>query len=143
MGERKKGMTEKQYKKADSMVLITLMVVVVGIFLNMLGMVSTGSGNRKVMVVTVISVLGAIANIVAYGKFRGDKKCGIIMTMITTVVWAVMVVLVDAQYFYMLAAPVFIAQMAYLEKKRIFINALIMGPIFAIKSLMLAKNGDV
>ena len=136
-------MTERQYRKADSMVLITLMVVIVGIFLNMLGMVSTGRADKKATVVTVISVLGAIATVVVYNKLKGDKKCGIIMTMITTVVWAVMVVLIDAQYFYMLAAPVFIAQMAYLEKKRILINALIMAPIFAVKSLMLAKSGVV
>lgn len=35
-------MTEKQYKKADSMVFPTLMVVMIGTFLNMLGLASQG-----------------------------------------------------------------------------------------------------
>ena len=37
-----KTMTEKQYRKADAMVYATLMVVMIGIFLNMLGMISSG-----------------------------------------------------------------------------------------------------
>lgn len=136
-------MTEKQYRKADSMVFVTLMVIILGTFLNMLGMISMSGGSMPVIIVTVVSVIGIIATIVSYIKYKGNRKCGIMMSVMATIVWAVMVVLVDAQFFYMLAAGLFIAQMAYLEKRRIIISAIAVLPVFAAKSLMLAQNGAV
>jgi len=136
-------MTEKQYKKADSMVYATLMVVILGIFLNMLGMLTSNSNNGNMTIVTIISLIGAIATFSIYRSSRGTRRCGILMTATATFVWACMVLFVDAQFFYMLAAALFIAQMAYLEKKRIIITAIIVLPIFAARSMMLATNGAV
>ncbi len=133
-------MTEKQYKKADSMVLSTLLVVNIGILLNMLGMISMSGADRPVLIVTAASVIGAIVTIVSYINLKGTKNCGILMSVVTITVWAVMVILVEAQFFYMLAAPIFVAQMAYLEKKRIIGCAVVILPIFMIKSLMLSGN---
>lgn len=136
-------MTEKQYKKADFMVLVTLLVVIVGTFLNMLGMISMQGADMKVLFVTIVSVVGAIATIVVYRSTCGTKNCGIIMSVVAIIVWGAMVLGIEAQFFYMLAAPIFVAQMAYLEQKRIIISAAIVVPLFAGKSLMLSKNGVV
>ncbi len=136
-------MTEKQYKKADSMVLATLLVVMIGTFLNMLGMISMGQADIYTKIITIVSVAGAVLTIGFFVKLRGRKECGILMSVTTIIVWGVMVVFVDAQYFYMLAAPIFVAQMAYLEKKRVLISTLVILPIFAVKSLSLSKNGTV
>lgn len=135
-------MTEKQYKKADRMVLSTLLVVMLGVFLNMLGTISMGGMNGSAVIVTLTSLLGIVATLVLYTKLRGSKLCGIIMSVITIFVWAIMVIFVDAQFFYMLAAAIFVAQMAYLEKKRIIISAIIVIPIFIGKSLALAGTGN-
>ena len=75
-------MTEKQYRKADAMVFATLMVVIVGIFLNMLGMLSSGGSNTGMTIVTLVSVIGAIATVLGYRKLRGQRSCGIFMTVI-------------------------------------------------------------
>lgn len=136
-------MTEKQYKKADAMVYATLMVVILGIFLNMLGMLSSSDSNSGMTLVTVMSLVGAVATFAVYRNFKGTRRCGILMTVIATFVWACMVLLVDAQFFYMLAAALFIAQMAYLEKQRIIITAFVALPIFAVRSMMLATKGAV
>lgn len=136
-------MTRKQYKKADSMVVPVVLVVMLGTFLNMLGMLGTGQGNVFIKFVTGVSIVGIIAAIGIYVKLRGTRKCGILLSILATIVWGVMVVFVDAQFFYMLAAPIFVAQMAYLEKKRILISTLVIFPIFTIKSLLLFKNGIV
>lgn len=134
-------MTEKQYKKADSMVLPVLMVVMIGTFLNMLGMISTGQANGMMKMVAVISVICTIVTAGIYTKLKGTRKCGIIMSIIAISVWAIMVIFVDAQFFYMLAAPLFVAQMAYLEKRRIIISTLVILPIFTVKSMLLSgKN---
>lgn len=143
MDERAKKMTEKQYRKADKMVLSTLLVVMLGIFLNMLGMISTGGANTAMILVAVLSVIGVGVTITIYGKLKGTRSCGIFMSVVATIVWAVMVILVDAQFFYMLAAALFIAQMAYLEKKRIIISTVVILPIFTIKSLILTRSGSV
>lgn len=134
-------MTEKQYKKADSMVLPVLAVVMIGTFLNMLGMVSTGQANGAIKMVALISVICTIVTIGIYTKLKGTRKCGIIMSVIAIGVWAIMVIFVDAHFFYMLAAPIFVAQMAYLEKRRIVISTLVMLPVFTVKSMVLSgKN---
>lgn len=136
-------MTEKQYKKADAMVYATLMVVMIGIFLNMLGMISSGGNSTSMLLVAAVSIIGVISTIIGYKKLSGQRSCGIFMSVVATIVWAVMVLLVDAQFFYMLAAALFIVQMAYLEKKRIIINAVVILPIFAVRSMMLATGGKV
>ena len=134
-------MTEKQYRKADSMVFLTLMVVMVGTFLNMLGMI--GKGGTAIVIVTVGCALGAIITAITYKKCRGTKKCGIIMSVATAVTCILVIVFVDAQFFYMLVAPLFIAQMAYLDKRRVIISAAVVVPVFAVKSVILANRGVV
>ena len=136
-------MTEKQYRKADAMVYATLMVVMIGIFLNMLGMISSGGNSTSMLLVAAISIIGVIATIIGYKKLSGQRSCGIFMSVVATIVWAVMVLLVDAQFFYMLAAALFIVQMAYLEKKRIIVSAIVIVPVFAVRSMMLATEGQV
>lgn len=136
-------MTEKQYRKADKMVLSTLLVVIIGTFLNMLGMISMLGMTATTLIVTGTSLIGIIAIILCYMKFKGKKRCGILMAIITLIVWAVMAIFVDAQYFFMLAAAIFVGQMAYLERKRIIISAIITVPIFTVRSLILSGEGAV
>ncbi len=118
-------MTEKQYRKADSMVFPTLMVVMVGIFLNMLGMISTGGMSPAMLMVAGVSLLSAIVTVLFYIKYKGKRICGIYMSIMAVFVCAVMIVFVEAQFFYIVAAPALVAQMAYLERKRIIISSAI------------------
>ncbi len=136
-------MTEKQYKKADSKVFPTLMVVLLGAFLNMLGMAAQGGGPSITLVVTIESAIGTALAIFFYCKFRGKKICGIAMSVTAAVVCISIILFVDAQFFFMLVAAVFIAQMAYLQKKRIIIGAVVIVPIYAVRSMLLAKKGLV
>lgn len=136
-------MTEKQYKKADSMVFPTLMVVMIGIFLNMLGMAGADSGNVAVIAVVATSVLGILATSIIYVKMKGTRLCGPLMTTAAIIVWIVMVLGVEAPYFYMLAVALVIAQAAYLEKTRVNGSAMLILPIFIVRNLMLANKGVV
>lgn len=134
-------MTEKQYQKADSMVFYTLLVVITGTLLNMLGMISMSGASPAITAVTVICILGIGITIGAYAKLKGSRNCGIVMSVTAIIVWVVMVVSVEAHFFYMLAAALFIAQMAYLEKKRIIWSAVVVLPIFTVRSMMLSGKG--
>jgi len=134
-------MTEKQYRKADSMVFPTLLVVMGGIFLNMLGMISTGGANVGMIVVAVASIIGIIMTVIIFDTKKGTKRCGYFMVAIAGITCIMMIILVDAQFFYMLVAALFIVQMAYLEKMRIVVSAVIIVPIFTVKSMLLVGKG--
>lgn len=138
-------MTEKQYRKADTMVLPTIMVVMIGIVLNVLGMLTTGNGTgtMKLYVAMIASIVGIIVDIIVYFKLRGKKACGQFMLAIVAIVYIIMVVCVDAVYFYMLAAAIFVAHMAYLEFKRIVIAGVAAMPIFIVKTMILTMQGAV
>ena len=136
-------MTDKQYKKADTMVFPVVMVVMVGVALNMLGMVSTGDASRSVMVAMIASIIGVIVDVVVYVRMKGTKMCGIIMPTVAAVVYVIMVLCVDTVFFYMLAAAIFIIDMAYLTVKRIIMGGAVAMPIFVIKVFYLASKGLV
>ena len=136
-------MTEKQYRKADAMVYATLMVVVLGTLFSALGILATSGVSTQMIAVCVVSVIGIIVTVLIYKKQRGTIKCGSNMSLVATIVWAVMTILSDAQYFYMIAAAIFVAQMAYLAKKRIIGSTIVILPIFMVRSLMLSQKGVV
>ena len=136
-------MTEKQYRKADSKVFPTLLVVLVGIILNMVGMVATTGGTPKLYAVIAACFTAILVNIVSYMKLKGRRICGVIMPLAAAVAYTVMVVCVDAMSFFMLAAAIFIIEMAYLDYGRIVLTALISMPAFVVRTLALSKNGNV
>lgn len=132
-------MTEKQYRKADSKAFITFMVVMVGTFLDVLGLVSRGS--LPIYAIAICSALGSILTALIYKKFKGSPKCGIYMSVVTTVVGVAIILCLDTLFFYMIVSSLFIAQMAYLERKRILLVAAVIFPAYIIKSMVLAVNG--
>lgn len=134
-------MTEKQFKKADAMVFPMVLVVMVGIFLNILGMLATGGGTEKLYIVLAVSVAGVLADAIVYCKCKGTKLCGLLMPLIASVVYVVMVVLVDAIFFYLLAAVLYISAMAYLEIKRVWNVVIMTLPVFIVRSLYLNRVG--
>lgn len=136
-------MTEKQYRKADSKVFPTLVVVLVGIILNMIGMVATTGGTAKLYAVIAACVTAILVNIISYSKLKGKRICGVIMPLAAAVAYTVMVVCVDAVSFFMLASAIFIIEMAYLDYGRIVLTAIITMPAFVVRTLALSKSGNV
>lgn len=135
-------MTEKQYRKADSMVLIIVLVVLIGIALNMLGMITTSGGTMPLYIATGAALVGVIINIITYCVAKGKKICGWIMSIVASLAYTVMVVCVDAFFFYILASTIFVISMAYLEMKRILVTGIITMPAFIVKTIMLMKKGS-
>ncbi len=134
-------MTEKQYRKADSKAFLTFMVVTVGTFLDLIGLLSRGE--IPIYVVTICSALGSILLSLIYKKYKGTPKCGVYMATVTIVVGVAIIGCLDTLFFYLIVAAIFIAQMGYLQKKRILITAAIICPVFVVKSMILALNGEV
>ena len=136
-------MTENQYRKADSMVLPVVLVVMIGIILNMVGMIAMSGGTTNLFITTGVAVAGVIANIILYCILKGKKACGWLMMIIASVAYVVMVLCVDALFFYILAAAILIISMAYLEMKRILVAGILTLPVFVVRTLMLSKAGSV
>ncbi len=133
-------MTEKQYRKADSKVLPTILVILAGIALNMLGMITGKEGATAGIVVLAVSVVGALASIVLYAKQKGRRICGILMTLILIATYIVMVIFVNSLQFYAIAAAIFVISMAYLEFKRIIISGILTIPVLAVKAIYLSTK---
>ena len=70
-------MTEKQYRQADSKVFLALLIVTIGIFLNLLGMIFTSDVGGAIRFVAFLSAIGAIVIVVIYSKLKGTRQCGI------------------------------------------------------------------
>ena len=136
-------MTEKQYRKADTMVFIALFIVMAGILLNVLGFISTQGQSSGLKLTLVVSIVGIVLNTVLFIVYRGKRICGMLMTFVACVVYNVMLVNMDFLLFYLLAAVIFICGMAYLENRRIIIGALLTMPIFMIRTVALMKQGIV
>lgn len=136
-------MTERQYRKADAKVLPAVLIVVIGILLNVLGMVVTQGGTMNMNITLVVSIVCTVASIVAYCVTKGKRICGLLMTLFATIAYIVMVVCVDALFFYILIAAIFVVQMTYLEFGRVLITGIVSLPVMIIKSLSLGNKGVV
>lgn len=136
-------MTEKQYRKADSRVFPTLVVILMGILLNMLGLVMKDTSIVAYWITVVATVVGIILNFIVYFTCRGKYKCGVLMLTITTIVYIIMVICVDFIFFYMLATALFAISMAYLEYKRVIVGAVMAVPVFVVKTLYLSSKGII
>ena len=136
-------MTEKQYRKADSKALVIALMVIIGIFLNVLGLVTKSGGVMPVNITIATSIAGAVVSIIVYCRLKGTELCGLIMTLITIIVYSVMVICVDAISFYVLAAAVAVMNMAYMDVKRSVICGAITMPIVTVKVIILSMKGTI
>lgn len=136
-------MTEKQYKKADSMVLPTVLVVMIGIILNVLGLITTKGGSPIVYAVIIVGIVGVLIDIIVYKKLKGTRRCGLIMLAVATVVYVLMVIGIDYVFFYTLITAVLVIEMAYLEFRRIVITSVVTMPIFIAKTIYLYTKGTI
>ncbi len=134
-------MTEKQYRKADARVLPTVILIMGGIFLNILGMVVTRGGTGKLYATMIACVLGMVVDVIVHKKTQGTRKCGITMLAVAFGAYTVMVVCVDVMYFYIIIAALYIINMAYLEVKRLIIFGAIAFPLFVGKVIYLMVQG--
>ncbi len=135
-------MTEKQYRKADSIVFPTALIVMTGIFLNMLGMISGKGATAPLLIPTIVSITGDILAIFIYNKYKGTRLCGRLLTVVVTISCIFMIGCVDALFFYMLASTLFIMQMAYLDEKRIKVSGIAIMPVFIVKSVIVMNKGE-
>ena len=108
-------MTEKQYRKADSKVLPVSLIIIIGIFLNMLGSIMSNAATLPVYITTAACIVGALFNIVIYFRLRGTRKCGIAMIVSTLVTSIIMIICIDAIVYYMIAIAVIVMSMAYMN----------------------------
>ena len=125
------------------MVFLTVLIVMIGICLNMLGLIATDRADTKTFIVIAACAIGVIVDIIVYLTKRGKWICGIILPAVASIVYIVMVVCVDMVFFYMVASAIFVVEMAYLEIKRIVGSGVVIIPVFAVRALMLSKSGAV
>ena len=136
-------MTERQYRKADSKVLPVSLIIIIGILLNMLGMITTKNGSGALYVTSAACIVGIVANIVTYFRFKGTSRCGIIMILTTLVVCCVMIVCIDSIVYYMIAMATVVMSMAYMNMKITLLCGMSTMLIVIGKTVTLVTKGKV
>ena len=110
-------MTEMQYRKANSKVLPVSLIILTGIFLNMLGSIMTNTATVPVYITAGACVVGALFNIIIYSRLKATRKCAISMIVSTMVASIIMIICIDAIVYYMIAIAVIVMSMAYMNMK--------------------------
>ena len=136
-------MTERQYRKADSKVLPVSLIIIVGIFLNMLGMITTKNGSVALYVTSAACIIGVLVNIIIYSRLKGTNRCGIIMILATLVVCCVMVICVDSIVYYMIVMATVVMSMAYMNMKITLLCGMSTMLIVIGKTVTLVTKGKV
>ena len=136
-------MTAQQYKRADSRVFPTVLVVLFGILLNLFGLISAQGQSSRIFIGIGVTIVGIITCIFSYIKFKGTKKCGLIMPIAAAVVYIAMVVCVDIVFFYPLMAAVLVIMMAYSDFKRIASIGGAMMFVFVFKTIRLCLQKQI
>ena len=136
-------MTERQYRKADSKVLPVSLIIIAGIFLNMLGLIISQGGSVAVFVTAGGAVLGAVSNIILFAVAKGTKKCGISMILSTLIVCSVMVVCIDTIGYYMIPMAAVVMSMAYMYMTITLISGVSTMLFVVTKIIILVVNNKV
>ena len=136
-------MTAQQYKRADSRVFPTVLVVLMGILLNLFGLISAQGPSPRIFIGIGVTIVGIITCIFGYIKFKGTKKCGLVMPIAAAVVYIAMVVCVDIVFFYPLMAAVLVIMMAYSSFKRIATIGGTMMFVFVFKTIRLCLQKEI
>lgn len=108
-------MTEMQYRKADSKVLPVSLIIIIGIFLNMLGSILSKTATLPVYITCGACIVGAVLNIMLYIKLKGTRQCGIMMLISTLLTSVIMIICIDSIVYYMIAIAANVMGMAYMN----------------------------
>ena len=130
-------MTERQYRKTDAKVIVAVLIIVMGIFFNVLGLIFTQGGTGGVYVSLGVSAVGTLANIIIYSIYKGKRICGLLMAGISTFAYIVMVICVDLWFFYILFGAILVTQMSYMEYRRVLVTGLVALPVMIGKTILL------
>lgn len=136
-------MTERQYRKTDSKVIVAVLIIVMGILLNVLGLVFTQGGTGPMYVSIAVSAVGVVASIIFYNMFKGKRICGMLMVGISIGAYIVMVVCVDMWFFYILFGAILVTQMSYMEYRRVLVAGLVALPVMVGKTIWLGASGKL
>ena len=136
-------MTEKQYRKADSKVLPVSLIIIAGIFLNMLGMLTTQGGKMPMYITAATCIVGVVLNVIFYNILKGTSRCGISMIFTTLAVCCVMVICVDSIVYYMITMAAVVMSMAYMRMNITIICGMSTMVFVIAKSVVLVTKGSV
>lgn len=129
-------MTEKQYRRANRVVFWSM-------FINFLGnaiattilSLTVASFDLSAIVQIVVPVVGILINIIMYSVQKNTKLCGIVMLSAGALGYFIMMVVGTSTYTYILAFPIIIVAMTYLNKRLIICGYIISGVSLLIHTI--------
>lgn len=110
-------MTSGQYLRADKRVLMLIGATILYMVISMVYAIVQKTANTGTYIQLVIFVLALVISAAGFVIFRGQKRCGIILTGMGALSFLVMMCLGSEELTYVYAFPILIAAITYLNKR--------------------------
>lgn len=136
-------MTDKQYVKANRCVYSVLMVVMGYLALTMV-LAAIRGGNVRTFIQIALLVISLVVNTVVFKVKRTSKVAGNIMLISTDVIFGIILLLNQTADTWIYTFPLLLVAMAYLEKKQVIIQNVLLGVFNLIRLGLLydASNSE-
>lgn len=110
-------MTSGQYLRADKRVLMLIGATILYMVISMVYAIVQKTANTGTYIQLVIFVLALVISAAGFVIFRGQKRCGIILTGMGALSFLMMMCLGSEELTYVYAFPILIAAITYLNKR--------------------------
>lgn len=135
-------MTEEQYKRANSTVFPVILIILGYIAVSMILFTLSSGATWKTWLQFVAAVVGIIVSIASYAAFRKTYKCGVIMMLSGTGVYAVVSLFGTTTETWVYAIPILFASIVYLSIRLVIGGTTVSIIITVIRLIMNIAKKD-
>ncbi|MDD6156127.1 MAG: methyl-accepting chemotaxis protein [Lachnospiraceae bacterium] len=134
-------MTDKQYAKANQCVYIVMMIIMGYLEFTFVFAVIKGGGLRVILQV-ILALIAIVGNTIVYKTKKGTKFASTAMLITAAVTFGFMLLLNRTQDTWLYTLPFLIVSMAFLDKKNVIIENIILGVFNLIRLVVLMEPGN-
>ncbi len=137
---KKEMMTQEQYLRADKVVFPVILYLLIMTTFNALGSFFK-AGSQMSIIPTAVAIISAILTIVFFIAKRGQRICGLVMSLTITISYMTLMICGGSPSMYVLAIVIFVICIAYLEMGRLIISVIGSFIAFVLNSVMIGMEG--
>lgn len=120
------GLTKEQYKRANRMAYIVMMVVFCYMSITFVGAIINAGSNARVLIQLVISVIAIVLSTTSFITKRDSKACCVVIMASAATTYAAVAVLNSTAGTYVYAFPIVVAALVYMNVRlMVFGNAVV------------------
>ncbi len=119
------NLTKEQYRRANRMAYIAMMVVFSYIVFCLLGAVLFQETSWRVMVQLVVTIGAVVVSTIAFIKKRDSKACGVAIMTGGALAYVMIVILNNTSATYIYAFPIMLTSMVYMNARMVLLGGIL------------------